>query len=86
MELVWNGDTPTSIWPLFFGANLTALHKKGGGVRPIAVGCTLRRLVAKGAALKVRDEMSALLSRRQLGYGVTKWCRGSSPCFKTVPQ
>ena len=57
VELVLNGDTPTSIRPLSFGANLTALRKKGGGVRPIAVGCTLRRLVAKVAALKVRDEM-----------------------------
>ena len=61
----------TSNQPLFFGANLTALHRKGGGVRPIAVGCTLRQLVAKVAVLKVRDEMSALLSPRQLGYGIT---------------
>ena len=35
---------------------------KGGETRLIAVGCTLRRLVAKAAALKVHDEMSAILS------------------------
>ena len=32
--------------PFFFGASVIALNKKDGGVRPIAVGCTLRRLVA----------------------------------------
>ena len=42
VELVLNGDTPTSIGPFFFGANLTALCKKGGGIRPIAVRGTLR--------------------------------------------
>ena len=39
-------------------------------MRPIAVGCTLRRLVAKVACLSVVDEMAELLSPRQLGYGV----------------
>ena len=51
------------LWPV-------ALEKPGGGVRPIAVGCTLRRLVAKIAGQLVVDEMAELLSPRQLGYGV----------------
>ena len=62
--LVLEGRTPPSVC---FGATLTALNKKGGGVRP---GCTLRRLVAKIAGNKVRDDMVALLAPRQLGYGV----------------
>ncbi len=37
---------------------------------PIAVGCTLRRLVAKIAGRKVSDEMAELLAPRQLGFGV----------------
>ena len=45
-SLVIQGKVPTS----FFGANLIALEKKdwggGGAIRPIAVGCTLRCLVA----------------------------------------
>ena len=45
--LVLNGECPESIRPFFFCANLTALRKKNGGIRPIAVGSTLRRLVAK---------------------------------------
>ena len=34
------------------------------------MGCTLCRLAAKVASLKVRDEMAALLAPHQLGYGV----------------
>ena len=34
------------------------------------MGCTLRRLVAKIAGNKVRDDMVALLAPRQLGFGV----------------
>ena len=39
-------------------------------MRPIAVGCTLRRLVAKVASSKVQEEMATLLAPKQLGYGV----------------
>ena len=72
IKLVLEGDVPVSARPYFFGANLVALGKKDGGVRPIAVGCTLRRLVAKVAGRGVMEEMGALLSPRQLGYGVKK--------------
>ena len=51
----------------FFGATL---QKKGGGVRPVAVGCTLRRLVAKVAGCKVMDVVGEILAPRQLGVGV----------------
>ena len=52
----------------FFGASLTALTKTYGGVRPIAVGCTLRRLAAKCASNSVKQAMVALLVPHQLGY------------------
>ena len=58
--------------PYFFGANLTALQKKNGDIRPIAVGCTLHRLAAKVAGSKVMEEMGELLAPRQLGYGVRR--------------
>lgn len=38
-----------SILPVFSGASLCALTKKDGGIKPIAVGFTLRRLVVKGS-------------------------------------
>ena len=68
--LLLQGKVPDEVRPFFFGASLVALRKKAGGVRPIAVGCTLRRLVAKVASGMVRDLMAHLLSPRQLGYGV----------------
>ena len=38
---------PSYCYPIFFGASLVGLDKPDGGIRPIAVGCTLRRLAAK---------------------------------------
>ena len=57
---------------LFFGASFVALKKKDGSIRPIAVGCTLRRLVAKCAGNKVMKEMGELLFPQQLGYGIKR--------------
>ena len=62
--------TPEVVRPFFFGASLVALKKKSGGVCPIAVGCTLRRLVAKVACSLVIEDMAQLLAPHQLGYGV----------------
>ena len=70
IKLVLEGRTPPPVRMFFFGANLTALTKKCGGIRPIAVGCTLRRLAAKVISNKVKDQMSSLLAPRQLGFGV----------------
>ena len=39
-------------------------------MRPIAVGCTLRRLAAKVASSKLQEEMATLLAPKQLGHGV----------------
>ena len=69
-SLVLGGGVPEAVRPFFFGASLVALEKKSGGVRPIAVGCTLRRLVGKLAGNMVMEDMARLLSPRQLGYGI----------------
>ena len=50
-SLILEGRTPPAIWPLFFGVKLTALTKKCGGVRPITVSCSLRRLASKYSCL-----------------------------------
>ena len=72
ITLVLEGRTPESIRPYLFGALLTALIKKDGGLRPIAVGSTLRRLVAKCACFQARDSMTELLPPHQLGFGVSQ--------------
>jgi len=56
--------------PVFGGASLCALSKKDTGIRPIAVGYTLRRLVAKAACSVVRDRVAEQLAPLQLGFGV----------------
>ena len=59
---VLEGRVPEAVRPIFFGASLVALQKKSGGVHPIAVGCTLCRLVSKIAGHRVREDMAILLS------------------------
>lgn len=62
-------ELPEEIRPIFFGASLCALKKKDGGLRPIAVGCTLRRLVAKIVCSKIVDSLGDYLRPIQLGFG-----------------
>ena len=58
--------------PLLFGASLIALEKKDSGVRPIAVGITLRRPVAKCAGYSIMQDMAELLRPKQLGFGISR--------------
>jgi hypothetical protein len=67
---VLSGHVPNVIRPVLCGASLCALSKKDGGIRPIAVGNTLRRLVAKVACSAVRDRVTERLAPLQLGFGV----------------
>jgi len=45
------GACPTDIIPIFFGGRLLALNKKSGGIRPIAVGLTLKIITVHEKAL-----------------------------------
>jgi hypothetical protein len=72
VKLVMSGGTPMWARPFFFGANLIGLNKSDGGVRPIAIGNTLRRLVSKCAGLLIKCDMASLLSPLQLGYGTPR--------------
>lgn len=69
MNFVIKGEVLKDAKPFFFGASLVALSKTDGGVGPIAVGCTLRRLVAKCASGSIGSAMGELLSPLQVGYG-----------------
>jgi hypothetical protein len=42
-----SGQLPSEICHLLYGASLYALHSKNGGIRPIAIGNCLRRLISK---------------------------------------
>ena len=70
VNFILAGKAPVWLRPYFFGASLIAFGKKDGGLRPIAVGLTLRRLVAKVACRIASAECIAYLKPRQLGAGV----------------
>jgi len=70
MSLVLAGKVPASFCPVFYGASLTALRKKCGGIRPVAVGNTWRRLAAKIVCTRITPALSGRFSPHQLGVGV----------------
>ena len=65
------GDFPTALAPYLSAARLIPLSKKGGGVRPIAVGEVFRRLVGKVLIRAAQQEVvDSYLFPLQLGVGV----------------
>lgn len=83
------GRAPRAIAPFLAGATLHALPKPDGGVRPIAVGEVLRRLVGKCLSTAVRDTVRDVLLPLQVGVGerlgtevgvhaIRQWCERSA--------
>ena len=70
VNLILEGRTPPLIHCILFGAKLSALTKEKGGVRPIAVGGTIRRLASKCACQHALTSIPNILAPHQLGFGV----------------
>ena len=70
------GVVPSAVRPVLFGGRLTALRKKCGGIRPIAVGSTLRRLAAKILCRRLRP-LGDVLAPTQLGFAVRSGCEAA---------
>ena len=64
------GEISNNILPIFYGASLIIFSKPNGGVRPIAIGNTLRRLTAKAAAYSIQAEIKSKLFPYQLGVAI----------------
>jgi len=77
VNLLLGGSCHQDIIPILFGGRLLALEKKSGGIRPIAVGYTIRRLVAKCANKFAISKMVSSLCPRQLGVGVPGGCEAA---------
>lgn len=71
------GNLNEGMCELLYGASLCALVKKDGGIRPIAIGSTIRRLVAKIACYSVKQEIMNYLLPRQVGFGVKYGCESA---------
>jgi hypothetical protein len=75
------GKINEEVLPIFFGASLCALSKKDGGLRPIAIGCSFRRLAARVACFKHNCDIHSYLAPHQLGVATKK---GSETAIHTV--
>ena len=77
-NLVLGGGVPDFAVGAFYGASLCALSKKDGGVRPIAVGNTLRRLATKVGARSMSASIGDSLRPVQLGFSTKGGCEAAA--------
>ena len=57
VNFLLSGKAPRLVAPWLCGAPITTLHKKNGGVSPIAVCETIRRLASRVCCLSVCDNL-----------------------------
>jgi hypothetical protein len=77
VNLLLQGHCAPDIIPILFGGSLTALAKKSGGIRPIAVGYYWRRLAAKCANNFATSKLSEYFAPIQLGVGIRGGCEAA---------
>ena len=65
-----NGNLPPNVWRHLAGASLSGIAKPQGGVRPIAAGEVLRRLVSGIAARKALSNSKVKDAFKGIQYGV----------------
>uniref|UniRef100_A0A8D9A4C8 Reverse transcriptase domain-containing protein n=1 Tax=Cacopsylla melanoneura TaxID=428564 RepID=A0A8D9A4C8_9HEMI len=74
VNFMLQGKLCQEIVTCIYGANLCALNKKDGGLRPIAVGCTFRRLCAKVCCTVYQEKCRNYFQPFQLGFGTRQGC------------
>ena len=84
VNILAKGNLPARVAPYFCGAKLHAAKKKDNGVRPIAVGDLICRLVAKCFASAIGGKVSALLAPHQLGVAVRNGCEAVTHAVREV--
>ncbi len=82
--IISEGKIPEIIRPFFFGAKLIALNKKDGGLRPIAVGNTLRRIISKCAGYSVSDKRKTDFGMKQVGCGMKRGAEVAAHLFRNL--
>lgn len=71
------GHIPDAARNAFFGASLIAIKKKQGGLRPIAIGSSYRRLTGRLVAKRTTASLSSQLTPTQLGVGAPLGCEAA---------
>ena len=69
VNLMLAGGMDQEVNEIIYGGRLIALKKKNGGLRPIAIGYTLRRLAAKCANKYATAKLASHFAPIQLGIG-----------------
>lgn len=78
VNLALRGEVPSLACAAFYGASLIALRKPCGGVRPIAIGSTYRRLATKVALRPLGALLGEELRPIQLGFGTSGGCEAAA--------
>ena len=84
VKVILEGNVPFELRPYFFGAKLSALKKPDGGLRPIALGNTFRRISAKCDGYHVFESRPARYGSRRVGVGTKKGAEMTSHVFRCL--
>jgi hypothetical protein len=68
---------------IMYGASLCALHKKDGGIRPIAIAKCLRRFTSTLVCFQSRNIVILYLSPHQLGVATKLGCEAAIHTIRT---
>lgn len=82
VTLLASGSAHSAAAPLVAGANLVAIPKPQGGVRPIAIGEVLRRLTGKCLMELVRDDARSVFFPVQLGVAAPSGSEVAVHCVR----
>jgi hypothetical protein len=85
-NMMLRGEVPNCVLPYLYSARLCALEKPGGGIRPIAVGSTIRRLVAKASCKAISKTCGSSLAPLQLGIGTPLGAEAASHSMRRFLQ
>ena len=78
VNVMLRGEVPQFAVPVLYGANECAIRKKDGGIRPIAVGSTFRRLSVKVGSRPVVRALGEELRPVQLGVSTSGGCEAAA--------
>ena len=74
VNVMLRGEVPQFAVPVLYGANECVIRKKDGGIRPIAVGSTFRRLSVKVGSRPVVRALGEELMPVLLGVSTSGGC------------
>ena len=78
VNVMLRGEVPQFAVPVLYGANECAIRKKDGGIRPIAVGSSLRRLSVKVGSRPIVQALGEELRPVQLGVSTRGGCEAAA--------